>query len=319
MSSKNSACHNWTISCSKVCLPVHCCHCAIMIFRPFRLTESNTNAYFLNALETVPFVDMLFEVLATKAYRSNGSGASVSAPRSYGDSTSGTSADRTSHQRQEKHHRGDSDGSDDEDRSYKHARRDDTRDVSSSITSSSSNTNNINNNGRRREYSPSRPSDDNRSDSRRGGRSNDSNTSGQSDSDRRGDRSSQGGFSRQQGLTTAGFNNRNNTGNSNNSNAGMDRGQWNGSQQRNQFQDGGRGNFQDQQGNGSWRGGASNMRGGRGGMQGGQGFGQDRPKRQRCRDYDGMPSCFCCYTFSLMCYKHARSRKLTTLRWFLTQ
>ncbi|OAQ25203.1 hypothetical protein K457DRAFT_129181 [Linnemannia elongata AG-77] len=240
--------------------------------------------------ETVPFVDLLFEALATKSYRSNGSGAAASAPRSYGGSSSGSSADRTSHQRQEKHHRGDSDGSDDEDRSYKHARRDDTRDVSSSITSSSNNTNNINNNGRRREYSPSRPSDDNRSDSRRGGRSHDSNASGQSDSDRRGDRSSQGGFSRQQGLTTAGFNNRNNGNNSNNSNAG-DRGQWNGGQQRNQFQDGGRGNFQDQQGNGSWRGGANNMRGGRGGMQGGPGFGQDRPKRQRCRDYDEKGFC----------------------------
>ncbi|KAF8941872.1 hypothetical protein BGZ47_007093 [Haplosporangium gracile] len=252
--------------------------------------------------ETVPFVDMLFKALATKSYRSNGSGALASAPRSYGGSSSGSSADRTSHQRQEKHHRGDSDGSDDEDRSYKHARRDDTRDVSSSITSSSSNNNNSNNNsGRRRDYSPSRPSDDNRSDLRRGVRSNDSNASGQSDSDRRGDRSSQGGFSRQQGLTTAGFNSRNNINNNNNSNnqsgyntnnnTGMDRGQWNGGQQRNQFQDGGRGNFQDQQGNGSWRGGANNMRGGRGGMQGGQGFGQDRTKRQRCRDYDEKGFC----------------------------
>jgi hypothetical protein len=34
------------------------------------------------------------------------------------------------------------------------------------------------------------------------------------------------------------------------------------------------------------------MRGGRGGMHGGSpGFGQDRPKRQRCRDYDGKCSC----------------------------
>ncbi|KAG0292463.1 hypothetical protein BGZ96_004093 [Linnemannia gamsii] len=239
--------------------------------------------------ETEPFVDMLFKALATKSYKSNGSGASASAPRAYGGSSLGSSADRASHQRQEKHHRGDSDASDDEDRSYKHARRDDTRDVSSSITSSS-------NNSRRRDYSPSRPSDDNRSDSRRGGRSNDSNASGQSDSDRRGDRSSQGGFSRQ-GLTTAGFNNRNSSNNnssnnqSGNNNTGMDRSQWNNGQQRNQFQEGGRGTFQDQQGNGSWRGGGNNMRGGRGGIQGGQGFGQDRPKRQRCRDYDEKGFC----------------------------
>ncbi|KAG0306294.1 hypothetical protein BGZ97_000799, partial [Linnemannia gamsii] len=249
--------------------------------------------------ETVPFVDMLFKALATKSYKSNGSGASASAPRSYGGSSSG-SADRASHQRQEKHHRGDSDASDDEDRSYKHARRDDARDVSSSISSTNhtSNNNSGNNNSRRRDYSPSRPSDDSRSDSRRGGRSNDSNASGQSDSDRRGDRSSQGGFSRQQGLTTAGFNSRNNSNNNSsnqsgfnsNNNTGMDRSQWNNGQQRSQFQEGGRGNVQDQQGNGSWRGGG-NTRGGRGGMQGGQGFGQDRPKRQRCRDYDEKGFC----------------------------
>ncbi|KAG0372884.1 hypothetical protein BGX24_012449 [Mortierella sp. AD032] len=248
--------------------------------------------------ETESFVDMLFNALATKSYKSQGSAASASAQRSYGNSSSGSSADRTSHQRQEKHRRGDSDASDDEDRSYKHARRDDTHDAPSSIASTS---NSNSNNGRRRDYSPSRPSDDNRSDSRRGGRSNDNNASGQSDSERRGDRSGQGNFSRQQGLTTAGFNSRNNINNNNNNSnqtgfntnntSGMDRNQWNGAQQRNQFQDGSRGNFQDQQGNGSWRGGANNMRGGRGGMQGGQGFGQDRPKRQRCRDYDEKGFC----------------------------
>ncbi|KAF9899958.1 hypothetical protein EC991_008116 [Linnemannia zychae] len=246
--------------------------------------------------ETEPFVDMLFEALATKSYKSQGAGASASAQRSYGNSSSASSADRTTHQRQEKHHRGDSDVSDDEDRSYKHARRDDTRDAPSSISSNSGN--NSSSNGRRREYSPSRPSDDIRSDSRRGGRSNDGNASGQSDSDRRGDRSAQGNFSRQQGLTTAGFNSRNNINNDNgqtgfnsNNNSNMDRGQWNSAQQRNQFQEGSRGNFQDQQGNGSWRGGANNTRGGRGGTQGRQGFGQDRPKRQRCRDYDEKGFC----------------------------
>ncbi|KAF9923885.1 hypothetical protein FBU30_006068 [Linnemannia zychae] len=232
--------------------------------------------------ETESFVDMLFKALATKSYRSIDSGVTTSAQRSYGSSSVSTS-DRSSHQRQEKHHRGDSDASDDEDRSYKHARREDTRDVSSSITS---NNNNNNSSNRRRDYSPSRPSDDNRADSRRGGRYNDSNASGLSDSDRRGDRSSQGGYMRQQGLTTAGYNNRNNSNNNN-----IDRNQRNGGEQRSQFQDGSRGNFQDQQGNGSWRGGANNARGNRSGVQSNQGFGQDRPTRQRCRDYDEKGFC----------------------------
>ncbi|KAF9279938.1 hypothetical protein BGZ68_007603 [Mortierella alpina] len=102
--------------------------------------------------------------------------------------------------------------------------------------------------------------------------------------DRRGDRS--GGPMRQQGITTLGFNNRNNMNNNqgfnNNMNNGMDRGHWNGPPQQ-------RNNFQDQHSNGSWRGG-SNMRGGRGGMQGGSGFGQER-RRQRCRDYDEKGFC----------------------------
>ncbi|KAF9090612.1 hypothetical protein BGX29_011371 [Mortierella sp. GBA35] len=250
--------------------------------------------------ETESFVDMLFKALASKSYRSYGSGASSAASRSYGASSSGSTEDRTSHPRQEKHHRGDSDVSDDDnDRSYKHARRDDSLDAPSAISASNNNnSNNSNsNNGRRRDYSPSRPSDDSRSDAKRGGRSNDFNATGsQFDFDRRGDRPGQGGFSKQQGLTTAGFNSRNNANSNNNNNnnqsgfninnnSGMDRNQnqWNGAQQSNQFQD--------QQGNGAWRGGANSMRGGRGGMQGGQGFGQNRPRRQRCRDYDEKGFC----------------------------
>ncbi|KAF9994323.1 hypothetical protein BGZ80_005782 [Entomortierella chlamydospora] len=254
--------------------------------------------------ETEPFVTSLFKVLDSKSYIQGKaavpkSSAPAAAPAPASGSTSastkvdnddfddiptGPAADRkyessSTRVQSEKHSRGDSDGSDNEDRSYKHARRDDDR----------------SNDRRRRDYSPSRPSDDDRFGGRRG-RSNDfGGSNGHSDLDRRGDRGL-----RQQGLTTAGFNNRNNNNNNqnnpnnfngmNNNNNGMDRPHWNGPQQnRNNFDNGPRGNFQDQN-QGSWRGG-HNMRGGRGGMHGGPGFGQDRQRRQRCRDYDEKGYC----------------------------
>ncbi|KAF9199240.1 hypothetical protein BGZ49_010668 [Haplosporangium sp. Z 27] len=255
--------------------------------------------------ETEPFVTSLFKALENKSYiqgKSTAKSTSVAPPAAATSATTpiaapaptskttgddddeyiptGPAADRkygnsSSRGQSEKHHRGDSDGSDNEDRSYKHARRDDDRDTDR----------------RRRDYSPSRPSDDDRLGGRRG-RSNDfGGSTGNSDFDRRGDRGL-----RQQGLTTAGFNSRNNN-NQNNPNNNNFNGMnnqnnqpWNGPQQNRNFDNGPRGNFQDQN-QGSWRGGG-NMRGGRGGMHGGSpGFGQDRPKRQRCRDYDEKGYC----------------------------
>ncbi|KAF9435410.1 hypothetical protein BGZ76_006338 [Entomortierella beljakovae] len=252
--------------------------------------------------ETEPFVTSLFKVLENKSYI-QGKSASKSTPAvassaststsNQGNSKSsnvenddeyiptGPAADRkpansSSRGRSEKHHRGESEGSDDEDRSYKHARRDEERD-----------------DRRRRDYSPSRPSDDDRSGGRRGRTNDFGGSNGHSDHDRRGDRGI-----RQQGLTTAGYNSRNNTHNINNNNnnfngmnnnqGGMDRQQWNGPQQNRNYDNSPRGNFQDQN-QGSWRGG-SNARGGRGGMHNSsQGFNQ--PKRQRCRDYDEKGYC----------------------------
>ncbi|KAF9111475.1 hypothetical protein BGX27_004872 [Mortierella sp. AM989] len=250
--------------------------------------------------ETGPFVTSLFKALDNKSYiqgKSSPPKSTSTAPPAAPSSSStpkavdnddddeyiptGPAADRkygnsATRGQTEKHHRGDSDGSDNEDRSYKHARRDDERD----------------NDRRRRDYSPSRPSDDDRFGGRRG-RTNDlGNPNGNSDFDRRGDRGL-----RQQGLTTAGFNSRNNSQNIPNNNFnGMNNnqpgnnGHWNGPQQNRNFDNAPRGNFQDQN-QGSWRGG-HNIRGGRGGMHGsGPGFGQDRPKRQRCRDYDEKGYC----------------------------
>ncbi|KAG0367957.1 hypothetical protein BC939DRAFT_445349 [Gamsiella multidivaricata] len=248
------------------------------------------------------FVDTLFKALDTKSYMQSHDAKSrheadptpTSPPSAhpasernagFEDIPTGPAAERhrddgSSHGHMEKHRRGDSDGSDDEDRSYKHARRDDDRDH------------------RRRDYSPSRPSDDDRHGSRRRGSADHGNGAPDHGYERRGDR-----HTRQQGLTTAGFNNRNNVNNFNNNsmgsnqnafdNNGVDRGQWNGPQQnRGRFEGSQRGGFQDQRGNSdAWRGG-SNMRGGRGGMHDtGSGFGQDRPKRQRCRDYDEKGYC----------------------------
>ncbi|KAF9968692.1 hypothetical protein BGZ70_010198 [Mortierella alpina] len=205
--------------------------------------------------ETEPFVTKLFDALESKSYLQNQGGAD-SPLKPYNDDEeelipTGPAAERNpsrAHQsdlqdsrgHREKHRRGDSDVSEDEDRSYKHARRETDR--------------------------------DNTSEHRR-------------HADRRGDRS--GGPVRPQGITTSGFNSRNNMNsnqgfNNNMNNNGMDRGQWNGPPQQ-------RSNFQDQHNNGSWRG-AANMRGGRGGMQGGPGFGQER-RRQRCRDYDEKGFC----------------------------
>ncbi|KAF9938213.1 RNA-binding protein 27, partial [Modicella reniformis] len=241
---------------------------------------------------TVPFVDALFKVLESKSYNQDQKPASGSQSPSHPTSVSvqlsdydnddfkdiptGPAADRerdrqydnTSRGRAEKHHRGDSDASDDEDRSYKHARRDDDREISR----------------RHRDYSPSRPSDDDRY-SGRNRRPNDyGQSNGHLDHDRRGDRL----MRQQHGLSTTGLTSRS----ANDSNS-SDRGHWNTSQQnRNNFDNGSRGNYQDQRGdNGSWRGGSS-MRGNRGGMHSGGGFGgQDRPKRQRCRDYDEKGVC----------------------------
>ncbi|GJJ71935.1 RNA-binding protein 26 [Entomortierella parvispora] len=223
--------------------------------------------------ETERFVDSLFVVLESKSYLTTESARGDAAAVEEESIPTGPAAERheqrheSSSRGTEKHRRGDSDGSDDEDRSYKHARRDDSRE-----------------NDRRRDYSPSRPSDDRSyGNDRYNRRSNEhSGSNGNMENDRRGDRF---GPSRQ-GITTSGFNNRQfpESGFNNGSNGS----QWNGS--RNNF---GGNNFQDQQGqsNGSWRG-NSNMRGGRGGMHSqGQGFGHDRPRRQRCRDYDEKGFC----------------------------
>ncbi|KAG0252572.1 RNA-binding protein 27, partial [Mortierella polycephala] len=250
--------------------------------------------------ETEPFVQTMFKALDSKSYLQSEVAPTESTAAYEGDEETiptGPAAERhlrhhqtpqqdhNRDQRQEnssssrdrqKHLRGDSDGSEDEDRSYKHSRREVDRDHSAVSIDSR----------RRRDYSPSRPTDEERhggsSSTNRiyGGRANDhSGPNGHIDNDRRGDRL--GRALREQGLTTAGYNSRNNI----NSNNTGDRGQWNGPQQSN------RSNFQDRQGqDGSWRGGAS-MRGGRGGMQGGHGFGQDRQRRQRCRDYDEQGYC----------------------------
>ncbi|KAG9325800.1 hypothetical protein KVV02_005724 [Mortierella alpina] len=235
--------------------------------------------------ETEPFVTKLFDALESKSYLQSQGGAD-SPLKPYNDDEedlipTGPAAERNpsrvqqsdiedSRGHREKHRRGDSDVSEDEDRSYKHVRRGTDRDNSTEH--------------RRREYSPSRPSDEDRFGGRRR-RSNDySSTNDHADTDRRGDRS--GAPARQQGITTLGFNSRNNMNSSqgfnNNMNNGMDRGQWNGPPHQ-------RNNFQDQHNNGSWRG-AANMRGGRGGIHGGPGFGQER-RRQRCRDYDEKGFC----------------------------
>ncbi|KAF9913676.1 hypothetical protein BX616_009752 [Lobosporangium transversale] len=256
--------------------------------------------------ETERFVTSLFQVLESKSYiRGTTALAEATSPSKGTTATSsalpggaaiyddeyiptGPAADRDNYEipssrGPEKHHRGDSDVSDDEDRSFKHARRDDGRDSDR----------------RRREYSPSRPSDDDRYSTRRGRSSDGGNPNGHSDYDRRGgDRSI-----RQHGLTTAGFNSRNNFNGMNNNNNqpgfnhNAERQQWNGQQyNRGNFDNGPRGNFDNgprgtfqEQNQGPWRGG-DNMRGGRGSAQGGPGFGQER-RRQRCRDYDEKGYC----------------------------
>ncbi|KAG0044824.1 hypothetical protein BGZ83_009901 [Gryganskiella cystojenkinii] len=249
--------------------------------------------------ETTPFVDSLFAALQSKSYITDDAVAAEEEDQI----PTGPAADRHPQRRDssartvEKHARGRSEDSDDEDRSYKHARvREDTQRV----------------NDRRRDYSPSQPSDDN---NRPQGSINVNNIDRQGQGRRQHDFNGPNGLpiddrrgpSRQQGITTAGFNSRQSNNSNSNMNSGGDRGQWN-QNQRNNF--GGNNNFQDQQhnnnyggnnfqdqqdqSNGSWRG-ASNQRG-RGGMRGGrggmQGHGsQDRPKRPRCRDYDEKGFC----------------------------
>ncbi|KAI1293931.1 hypothetical protein EDD11_008339 [Mortierella claussenii] len=243
--------------------------------------------------ETEPFVRSLFKVLESKSYIKGRTAATKTSPAASSSSSAavavadfndediptGPAADRnnydgsSSHNQADKHRRGDSDASEDEDRSYKHARRDNDRDGDR----------------RRRDYSPSRPSDEDRYGGRNRRANEGGNPDGQSDYDRRGNNL------RQQGLTTAGFNSRNNINHVNAFN-GMNNppgfnntsNNWNPQNNRGNFDQGPRGNFQDQN-QGSWRGG-DNMRGGRGGMQGGPGFGQER-KRQRCRDYDEKGFC----------------------------
>ncbi|KAG0217345.1 hypothetical protein B0O80DRAFT_529018 [Mortierella sp. GBAus27b] len=240
--------------------------------------------------DTESFVNTMFRALESKSYIQDPKPAAESSPppytasadasssnyenNDYDDIPTGPAAERdrqydssASRGRGEKHHRGDSDASDDEDRSYKHARRDDDRDG----------------NRRRRDYSPSRPSDDDRYNGRNRRTEGYGQSNGHLDHDRRGDRST-----RQPGSSNTGHGNRNNANDGN----GPDRGHWNNSQQnRGNYEGGSRGNYQDHRGDGgSWRGG-SNMRGGRGGMHGSPGFGQDRPKRQRCRDYDEKGFC----------------------------
>ncbi|KAG0212711.1 hypothetical protein BGX28_005744 [Mortierella sp. GBA30] len=256
--------------------------------------------------ETKPFVVKLFDTLESKSYlqSSQGSAGRASKDDLYDDDEesipTGPAAERNqsdtqpyrsqqhdtnpSRGQRDKHHRGESDVSDeDEDRSFKHARREDV---------------DREQDRRRRDYSPSRPSDEDRFGNNRGGRRpNDySNMNEHQEFDRRGGAGGDrfGGSSRHQGITTAGFNSRNNMTGFNNMNNGMDRGQWNGpqmqqQQQRSQFPDGPR-NFPDQQNSGSWRGQGNVRGGGRGGMQGGHGFGQER-RRQRCRDYDEKGYC----------------------------
>lgn len=213
---------------------------------------------------TPAFVETLFSALESKSYLGSSKEEAISIPTE-------PAAEREIQQREgrssaSKHHRGDSDHSDNEDRSFKHARRhgdDEDRDS----------------HPRHRDYSPSRPSGEDRynnsrlvansqqqsSGSLQSGRSNDF---GSNDSDRRAPRQP---YQPQQNVRP-GFNNNNNFNDhrqqwSNNGN--------NGSQNpssRNQFND-----------RGQWGG-----RGGRGGGTSSHGYGQDRPKRQRCRDYDGM-------------------------------
>ncbi|KAF9350754.1 hypothetical protein BGX26_011139, partial [Mortierella sp. AD094] len=149
--------------------------------------------------ETEPFVTSLFKALDSKSYIQGKAAApkssAVAAPAApapasssasrptkadsedFDDIPTGPAADRkygnsSTRVQSEKHTRGDSDGSDNEDRSYKHARRDDDRD----------------NDRRRRDYSPSRPSDDDRFGGRRGRTNDFGGSNGHSDFDRRGDR-----------------------------------------------------------------------------------------------------------------------------------
>ncbi|KAF9334242.1 hypothetical protein BG006_002491 [Podila minutissima] len=221
---------------------------------------------FLNEA-TPSFVETLFSALESKSYLGSAHEEATSIP-------SEPAAERETQQREgrssaSKHHRGDSDHSDNEDRSFKHARRhgdDEERDS----------------HPRHRDYSPSRPSGEDRyNNSRRGttsqpqssaslqsGRSNDF---GSNDSDRRAPRQPY----QPQKDVRPGFNNNNGFNDlhqqwNNNGNNGPQH-----PSSRNQFND-----------RGQWGG-----RGGRGGGTSSLGYGQDRTKRQRCRDYDEKGFC----------------------------
>ncbi|KAF9388235.1 hypothetical protein CPB97_001388 [Podila verticillata] len=235
---------------------------------------------FLNEA-TPAFVETLFSALESKSYLGFAKEEVTSIPTE-------PAAERETQQREgrsstSKHHRGDSDHSDNEDRSFKHARRhgdDEDRDS----------------HPRHRDYSPSRPSGEDRynnsrrvansqsqsSGSLQSGRSNDL---GSNDSDRRAPRQPY----QPQHDVRPGFNN--------NSSFNDHRQQWNnignnGSQHpssRNQFND-----------RGQWGG-----RGGRGGGTSSHGYVQDRPKRQRCRDYDEKGFCM---RGDLCSYDHGEDR-----------
>ncbi|KAG0330808.1 hypothetical protein BG000_011447, partial [Podila horticola] len=216
---------------------------------------------FLNEA-TSAFVETLFSALDSKSYLGSTHEEATSAP-------SEPAAERETQQREgrssaSKHHRGDSDHSDNEDRSFKHARRhgdDEDRDS----------------HPRHRDYSPSRPSGEDRyNNNRRGaasqpqfsaslqsGRSSDF---GSNDSDRRTARQPY----HPQKDVRPGFNN----GNSINDL----RQQWNSNGNNGPQHPSSRNQFHDRA---QWGG-----RGGRGGGTSSLGYGQDRPKRQRCRDYD---------------------------------
>ncbi|KAF9426508.1 hypothetical protein BGZ94_006407 [Podila epigama] len=230
---------------------------------------------------TSPFVDTLFKALESKSYINSAKEEEIPIPTE-------PAADRRESQQQQqrdgrsnapKHHRGDSDHSDDEDRSFKHARRHGNDDQDRD------------DHRRRREYSPSRPSGDDRfGNSRRNNPSQLSSSStghhggmrsnevgGNNDFDRRQPRQPfQQQQQQQQQGGRSGFNHMNN-------NDG--RQQWNnvGNGDAQHPSGSGRNHFNDR---GQWGG-----RGGRGGHMGGPDQGQDRPKRQRCRDYDEKGYC----------------------------